>query len=60
MELMKVKDGSSSISEALAAYEAEVFARGKTAVLESLEDSKAIMTTLDFGASRQAQKGLSK
>lgn len=59
-QITKVKDGFCSIQEALAAYEAEVFVRGKTAVLESLEDSRAIMTTQNFEGSRQAKKGLAK
>ena len=59
-QLIKVKEGVSSIQAALETYEAEVFARGKKAALESIEDANAVMASQDFSKSRQAQKGFAK
>ncbi|KAK4447343.1 hypothetical protein QBC34DRAFT_132183 [Podospora aff. communis PSN243] len=59
-QISRMKEEGASIGEALGNYETDVFARGKKAALESLEDANAVMATRDFGNSRQATQGLAK
>jgi len=58
--MIKFKDGVCTLQETLAAYEAEVFVRGKKVALESVEDSKSVLTQQDFSKGRHAEKGLGK
>jgi hypothetical protein len=59
-QFLRVKNEGASVQEALAAYEAEVFVRGKRAALESLDDASAVMTTQNLSDSRLATQGLAK
>jgi len=59
-ELARIKGDGVNLREAVAAYEEEVFARGRKAVLESLEDADALMKTHDVAQSRIAKQGFSR
>ncbi|KAK4185124.1 hypothetical protein QBC35DRAFT_454601 [Podospora australis] len=56
-QFIRVKEGQITVREALGKYEEELFERGPSAVSNSLEDSKELMTPVGFERGRVASNG---